>query len=174
MAANSEYFPSWGSFFQVADERGFWTRTFDSKILPTSSPRVVQSSISANSVKGTLRGLHSLRKANEEWKLVTCVTGEIWDVIVDVNPASAAFGSHSAMVLKGGSADWALIPPGYAHGFITLTDSATLAYSMTANYDPSAEVGFRFDDPTFGISWPIEPVIVSDKDRSLPFFSAAI
>lgn len=174
MAHNSECSPSWGSLFQLADERGFWTRTFDSEILPDVGLRVVQSSISTSRVKGTLRGLHSLRKTSAEWKIVTCVSGEVWDVIVNVDPLSGTFGSNVGAVLKGENADWVLVPPGFAHGFITLTDDVVLAYSMTANYDPSAEVGYRFNDPTFGITWPIEPVVISHKDSSLPFFTEAI
>lgn len=172
MGTRSERFPRWGSFFSVADERGSWTRTFDSKVLPNSETKIVQTSISINHVRGTLRGLHSLRKKSAEWKVVTCVSGEVWDVIVDVDPQSGTFGSYTGAMLKSESADWALIPPGFAHGFITLTDNAVLAYSMTAHYDPSAEVGYRFNDPTFGIVWPIEPVLVSHKDNSLPFFGA--
>lgn len=171
MMTSAENHPTWGSFFQIGDHRGTWTRTFDSEIFLGSGLKISQSSISINRQKGTLRGLHSLDKAAGEWKLVTCVSGEIWDVVVDLDPVSPGFGSYRAAKLTGKSADWVLIPPGFAHGFISLTNDAILSYSMTANYDSSAEIGYRFNDPTFGIIWPLEPVLVSDKDRALPIFA---
>ncbi len=168
MADSISNLPQWGKFFTLRDERGSWSRAYDAMEFQDSNFRVEQSSVSLTTRRGTLRGLHSLHEDAGEWKLVTCVAGSVWDVVVDVRQNSASFGNYQFAELEGSNADWVLIPPGFAHGFVALTDNVALAYSMSAAYEPALEIGFRYDDPYFSIPWPIEIEQVSEKDRSFP------
>ena len=127
-----------------------------------------EASISFTQDAQTLRGLHSLTPSAKEWKLVTCARGEVWDVAVNVNRDSPRFGSYQGFFLSGAVGDWVLIPPGYAHGFISLSKDVILGYTMSACYDPDQEIGYRYDDPFFNIGWPASPKLVSQKDLSFP------
>lgn len=104
-----------------------------------------------------------------EWKLVTCVRGELWDVAVNVRRESPDFGEHKSWRLRGDNADWVLIPPGWAHGFVTLSDNVILSYTMSAQFDLALEEGYRYDEPKFNIPWPVRPLLVSPKDLSFSF-----
>ena len=153
---------------RIADERGFFGRSycqneFDKYGLNTNA---VQANLSYNEKKGTLRGMHMQLAPFEETKLVRCTRGAIYDVIVDLRPESATFKSWIGAELTADNYTMLYVPEGFAHGFITLEDHSDVAYQVTQFYTPGAEQGYRYDDPSFDITWPIPPVIVSEKDRS--------
>jgi dTDP-4-dehydrorhamnose 3,5-epimerase len=154
------------------DERGFFARTFCSDEfaaagLPT---RFVQQNLSFSRDRGTLRGLHYQLAPAAEAKLVRCTRGALWDVGLDLRPGSASFGRWHGVELSEDNRLALLVPEGFAHGFVTLSDSCEIAYLVTAPYTPSLERGVRWDDPRFAIEWPLEPALVSDRDRNHPDF----
>lgn len=161
--------PTFGNFSNYRDDRGVWSRVFDSEIFREILPEVAQTSVSITDSALTLRGLHSMGPTAGEWKLVTCVKGRVWDVSVNVDRESPLFCNYEGRELNGATSDWVLIPPSYAHGFISLTDDATLCYVMTAPYDARLEIGFRYDEPMFNIAWPAQPRLISEKDLSFGF-----
>jgi dTDP-4-dehydrorhamnose 3,5-epimerase len=155
------------------DERGFFARTvcereFQAKGIET---RWVQCSISFNKRKGTLRGLHYQTVPFAEAKLVRCTMGSIFDVIVDLRPASPGFGQHVAVILSAQNRTALYIPKGLAHGFQTLEDASEVLYQMSEFYVPEAAVGVRWNDPAFGIDWPNRDPIMSDRDRRYEDFA---
>jgi dTDP-4-dehydrorhamnose 3,5-epimerase len=160
--------PEFGELFRFQDERGSWSRIFDQKLFPNLKNPIAQSSISITNSKGTLRGLHSLNQTAGEWKLVTVCQGTIWDVAADIRKESPTFGDCYSAELSGEMGSFVLIPPGWAHGFITLTDNVVMAYSMTAEYNQALEIGARWDSASLNIQWPMQPKIVSEKDSRLP------
>ncbi|MBY0338970.1 MAG: dTDP-4-dehydrorhamnose 3,5-epimerase [Acetobacteraceae bacterium] len=147
--------------------RAFCEAEFAAAGLPTRFP---QCNLSVNAQRGTVRGMHLQADPWPEGKLVRCVAGAVFDVAVDLRPGSPTRGRWHGVELtaEGGDAFW--IPPGFAHGFQALSDGATLFYMMTESYRPGAERGVRFDDPAFGIAWPLPPAHVAEKDRSWPDF----
>ncbi|MBM4386812.1 MAG: dTDP-4-dehydrorhamnose 3,5-epimerase [Deltaproteobacteria bacterium] len=156
------------------DERGFFARTFCRKEFEERGlvTDFVQSSISFNKKKGTLRGMHFQAPPHDEVKLARCTRGSVYDVIVDLRPASPTFKHWTALEL---SADnrWSLyIPKGFAHGFLTFEDNSELLYMISEPYHPESARGVRWDDPAFGIAWPFEPAIISNIDKSYPEFLA--
>ncbi len=157
----------------VQDERGFFSRTFCTNELAALGleTNFVQHSMSFSAAKGTLRGMHFQAAPHGEVKIVECVRGAIWDVIVDVRPQSTGFGRWTSVELNAENRRQLYIPKGFAHGFITLTDAVEVRYLMSAFHEPSAARGFRYDDPGFAIVWPAPAIIVSDKDRRWPRFS---
>ena len=130
------------------------------------SPVVAQCNVSWNSRKGTLRGMHFQAKPHEEAKLVRCTRGAIWDVIVDLREDSATrYASHGVRL----DADNRLalyVPEGFAHGFQTLEDDCEVLYQMSEAYWPGLGRGVRWDDPKFGIAWPLPDPVLSDRDRA--------
>jgi dTDP-4-dehydrorhamnose 3,5-epimerase len=157
------------------DERGFFARTWDSDefVAHGLSGRVVQASVSYNERKGTLRGLHYQVAPHQEAKLVRCTSGAIFDVAVDVRPGSATLGRWVGIELSAENHLALYVPEGCAHGFLTLTDHAEIAYQMSEFYAPDAARGVRFDDPAFGIAWPGSIDIVNERDRTYPDFAVA-
>ena len=156
----------------LPDERGFFARTwcvreFGSFGLET---RLVQCNISYNRRKGTLRGMHYQVPPFEEDKLVRCVRGAVHDVIIDLRRNSETFGKHIGVTLSAENRSMLHIPKGFAHGFLTLEDDTEVHYQMSEFYAPECAKGFRWDDPAFGIDWPGEVRIISEKDRSYPDF----
>lgn len=125
-------------------------------------------SFSNNIRRGVLRGMHYLNFSAGETKTVACVEGEIFDVIIDARPSSPTYLDHMAVILGGGRAASLTLPPGLAHGFITLTQEASIVYLMSIPYASSEERGFRYDDPVLGIDWPLVPTTVSKKDKCWP------
>jgi dTDP-4-dehydrorhamnose 3,5-epimerase len=107
-----------------------------------------------------------------ETKLVRCTRGSIFDVIVDVRLESATFRQWIGVELTGGNYRMLYVPEGFAHSYITLEDDSEVLYNVTQVYTPGAEKGFRWNDPAFGIAWPIEPVVISPKDQSYPLVDA--
>lgn len=157
------------------DERGFFARAFCVREFGEHGleTRVVQCNLSHNRQRGTLRGMHFQAPPMQEAKLVRCVRGSLHDVIVDLRPESRAFGRHAAVELTEENRKALYVPPGFAHGFQTLEDETEIFYQMSEFYSPEHARGYRYDDPAFGISWPIEPPILKDRDREWPDFDPA-
>lgn len=131
----------------------------------------VQTSVSHNAVAGTLRGLHFQAPPHEEDKLVTCVRGSLFDVLLDLRRDSPTFRSWFGVELSAGNGRSVFVPAGLAHGFQTLRDETTVLYNISAYYRPEAARGVRWDDPAFGIEWPpAETRVISERDRSFPDF----
>ncbi len=121
-------------------------------------------------MRGTLRGLHYQVAPYEEAKLVRCTRGAIFDVIVDVRPTSQTHKSWFGVELTAENCWMLYVPEGFAHGYITLEPDTEVLYEVSQFYTPGAERGLRYDDPSIGIDWPTEVLVVSDKDRSWPDF----
>jgi len=155
-----------------ADERGFFARTFCASELAKSgiAMTVAQCNFSYNARRGTLRGMHYQRPALGESKIVRVVRGAIYDVVLDMRPSSPTYLRWDARELGAENMRSMYLPDGCAHGFITLTDDAELLYLMGAPYEPHAAAGVRWDDPAFGIKWPIPVVAISERDRTYPDF----
>jgi dTDP-4-dehydrorhamnose 3,5-epimerase len=154
----------------IADERGFFARTWCREEFADHglNPELAQANISFNHHKGTLRGLHYQAAPHEEAKLVRCTRGAIWDLALDLRPGSPTYRAWFGAELSDANRAMLYVPEGCAHGFLTLTDEAEVAYQMSAPYAPQAARGVRFDDPAFGISWPGEVVVVNERDRGYP------
>jgi len=151
-----------------SDERGFFARSwcareFAEAGLPSA---LVQCSVSWNPRKHTLRGMHWQVAPNEEAKLVRCTRGAILDVIVDLRRGTPAYLRHVAVELDQDNRRALLIPPGVAHGFLTLADATEVFYQMSEFHAPDAARGARWDDPAFGIRWPARPAVMSERDRT--------
>ena len=131
---------------------------------------VVQSNLSRSIRRGTLRGLHYQCEPAPEPKLVRCTAGRVFDVAVDLRPASPSFCRWTSIELDAEAYNGFYIPAGCAHGFLTLSDHSEVTYLMGAAYAPELARGVRWNDPAFAIDWPFEPVIMSDKDAAYPDF----
>lgn len=157
------------------DARGFFARTWCQREFAEHglSARLVQCNISFNARRGTLRGLHYQAEPFPEAKLVRCTQGALYDVIVDLRPASPTYKQWLTVELTADNRHQLYIPEGLAHGFQTLTDDVEVFYQMSEFYQPDAARGVRWDDPAFGIEWPsTELRIISAKDLSYPGWSA--
>jgi len=157
----------------VQDERGTFARTFDAVEFAARglSPDVAQCSASFNPRAGTLRGLHWQAGEHGECKLVRCTAGAVYDVIVDLRPASPSYLRWHALELSGEGRDAVYVPRGVAHGFQTLVDRSELLYMIDRPFEPAAARGVRWDDPAFGIDWPPAPaggLTMSERDRTWP------
>jgi len=159
----------------IADNRGFFTRVFSHPEAQACGfqPGVVQVNNSFNHKRGTLRGLHYQVPPAQESKIVRVIQGELWDVILDMRKDSPTFGQWQGVTLSATKRNMVLVPGGCAHGILTLTDNTEMLYLVSAQYAPEQERGLRWNDPRFAIDWPIEPVVLSDKDRNTPFFDPA-
>jgi dTDP-4-dehydrorhamnose 3,5-epimerase len=148
------------------DTRGNFFRIFDAAILQTRFA-LNQGSVASNPVEMTLRGLHYQEYPNAETKLVQCVTGQVFDVVVDIRKNSPTFGQHLSLLLGPQHLyQGVLIPKGFAHGYLTLEPNSTLLYFMDQPYVPSAAKGIIWNDPTLQIDWPSKPLIISDRDEN--------
>ena len=134
--------------------------------------RVAQCSTSYNARRGTLRGMHYQLPPYEEAKLVRCTAGTIYDVILDLRTGSATFGQWFGVELSAVNRLLLYVPEGFAHGFQTLTDHAEVSYQISEFYEPTAGRGVRWDDPRFGITWPVASPILSPRDASYPDFTS--
>lgn len=147
------------------DERGFFARAFCEEEMRAHGlePHIAQCNISWNEKRGTMRGLHYQAAPHEETKIVRCTRGAIWDVIVDLRSKR-----WMGIELNEDNRRMLYIPRGFAHGFITLTDGAEVFYWMGDAYVPGSARGVAWNDPAFGIRWPVEPVVISEEDRNHP------
>ena len=155
------------------DHRGFFLETFQVERYREAGITLpfVQDNHS-RSQRGVLRGLH-FQKTRPQGKLVSVSRGAVYDVAVDIDPASATYGQFVGVELNDDNHRQLWIPPGYAHGFCVLSEVADVVYRCSAYYDPATEAGFRFDDPEVGVEWPTDlDLTVSDRDRVAPSFAA--
>jgi dTDP-4-dehydrorhamnose 3,5-epimerase len=154
----------------VEDERGLFARTWD----PTEAaehgldPTVVQCSTSYNRRRGTLRGMHYQVAPYAEAKLVRCTAGAVFDVALDLRDGSSTYGRWHGVELTAANRRAYYLPQGIAHGFVSLTDDAEVFYQISAPFDAASARGVRWDDPAFGIEWPVPPVVMSERDRDCP------
>jgi len=151
------------------DERGFFEEAYKQSEFRANG--VTEPFVQINhsqSKKGVLRGLHYQEGEYAQGKLVSCITGEIFDVAVDIRPGSATFGKYFAIKLCSERHSMFYIPKGFAHGFFTLSHRAEVLYLTTAEYEHSAERGLMWNDPMIGIAWPSQNPILSEKDRKYP------
>ncbi len=155
-----------------ADARGFFARAFCRREFEARglNPDVAQCNISFNPRKGTLRGMHFQLPPHQEAKLVRCLRGAIHDVIVDLRPDSPTFKRWFGARLDDDNRAMLYVPGGFAHGYITLADNCEVFYQVSEFYHPESERGVRWNDPAFAIQWPLEPLLLSDKDRGYPDF----
>lgn len=150
------------------DERGFFTRYFGTdEISAAGRPTQAIHVNSSTSVEtGTLRGIHFQYPPYAETKVVSCASGAIWDVGIDLRPDSPTRLQWFGKKLTPTNGVGLLVPEGFGHAFITLEPNSTVVYVVSATYAPEYESGVRFDDPSLNIDWPIEPMVLSEKDRS--------
>ena len=149
------------------DERGMFSRTFDADVARRAGLdpcAFVQDSMS-RSIRGVVRGLH-VRVGRGEGKLVRCSAGAIFDVVIDLRPGSTTFGRWLSFELNGQNQRSIYIPPGCAHGFQALTDTADTAYRIDKAHNPSEDLTIAYDDPTLNIPWPADVTIMSNSDRA--------
>lgn len=158
----------------IEDERGFFARSFCKKEFEKwgLNPNIAQCNVSYNKKKGTLRGMHYQVAPHEETRMVSCTSGTIYDVIIDLRPDSPTYCKWMAVELNANDHKMFYIPEGFAHGFQTIEDNTTVFYQMTEFYHPKSAKGIRWNDSAFQINWPIikEDIIISEKDRSYTDF----
>ena len=155
---------------KLGDERGTFTRLFCAQSLADIiGPRqIMQINQSQTLRTGTVRGLHYQNPPHAEMKLIRCIRGRVWDVVVDLRAASPTFLRWHAQELDPRSATMLVIPEGCAHGFQAMEPDSELIYLHTAFYTPASEAGLRHDDPKLAIRWPLPPVELSPRDKSHP------
>lgn len=157
----------------IGDERGFFARLFCAEEADQQGieSKIMQVNNSYSAAKGTLRGMHYQLPPKEETKLVRCIQGAIFDVIVDLRPTSPTFCQWFGTTLSAENRRMMYVPKGFAHGFLTLSDHSEILYFVSETYAKELEKGVRWNDPAFGIDWPSPPQIISERDRSHPDFS---
>ncbi len=150
------------------DERGFFARTFCVNEFAEEGIdfNPVQRNLSYNKSKHTLRGMHYQGSPYEEAKLVSCVNGSIYDVIIDIREDSSTLNKWIGVELSASNRKMLFVPKGFAHGFLTLEDDTEVSYLMSDFYKPGVGKGIRWDDPFYNIEWPAEAEIISKKDRN--------
>lgn len=155
----------------VADDRGHFARWYCAEEFARHGlePLPAQGAVSRNRRRGTLRGLHFIEVHQGEAKLVRCIAGAIFDVAVDLRPGSPTFRRWVGTELTAENQRALYIPRGCAHGFVTLTDGADVAYQFSEPHRPGLEIGLRWNDPEVAVDWPLLPDIISERDRALPF-----
>lgn len=156
-----------------SDNRGFFARAFcaDEFNHQGLCSSFVQANISDNIAAATIRGMHFQTPPHDEVKLVRCVRGAIYDVIVDIRPESPTYLKWFAAHLSATNGLMMYVPKGFAHGYQTTTDNATTLYFVSDKYMHGAEAGLRYDDPALAIAWPLPASVVSEKDHSWPLLS---
>jgi dTDP-4-dehydrorhamnose 3,5-epimerase len=154
------------------DERGLFARTYCAEEFASRGlPNIFsQASTSFNTARGTLRGMHYQKAPSKEAKLVRCTQGVLYDVVLDLRVESTTFGRSVGIELSADSRRSVVIPHGCAHGFITLADATEVLYMMSEPHAPHLATGVRWNDPTFSISWPLHPAVISERDASYPDF----
>jgi dTDP-4-dehydrorhamnose 3,5-epimerase len=160
----------------LCDERGFFARTFCKKEFLNQGIdfNIVQCNTSYNKKKATLRGMHYQTTPHHEAKLVSCVKGVIYDVIVDLRPESPTFRQWFSVELTPDNHKMLYVPKDLAHGYQTLKDDTVVLYFVSEFYCPGSEKGVRWNDPAFHIIWPSKPEIISNKDSNWPDFKLPI
>jgi dTDP-4-dehydrorhamnose 3,5-epimerase len=154
----------------VADRRGFFARLYDEEELVALGidTRVAQSVIALNDSEATIRGLHYQQAPYGETKVVRCTAGVLFDVVADLRPASPTRHSWVSFELSASNRKTLIIPPGCAHGYLTLAPATEVAYLISVPYVKAAQRGVRWDDPVLAVSWPRPPLVLGDRDAALP------
>ena len=157
------------------DERGFFARAYCAEDFAARGlgPALRQCSVSYNARKGTLRGMHYQAAPHEEHKLVRCCAGAIFDVIVDLRAASPTYRRWFGLELSAGNHRSLFIPPGFAHGFVSLTDDTEVYYMISVAHAPEFSRGIRWNDPAVAIDWPVAPTVITARDASYPLLDAS-
>lgn len=157
----------------ISDERGFFARTWCAREFEARGlvSHLVQCNSSFNHKRGTLRGMHFQRHPFAETKIVRCVRGAIFDVVIDLRPDSPTFRHWAAWELTAENRHALYIPEGCAHGFQTLDDDTEVQYQMTVLHHAQAALGVRWNDPAFNIAWPIPISVISPRDQFFPDFN---
>jgi dTDP-4-dehydrorhamnose 3,5-epimerase len=154
------------------DERGFFSEVYRADALSDAGvdAHFVQDNHVFSSQRGVLRGLHFQLSPSEQGKLVRCTRGSILDVAVDIRAGSPTFGEHVSLELSGANWRQIWVPPGFAHGYVTLEPDCEVAYKVTNYYDPTTDRGLAWDDPALGIDWrlPANELTISAKDQQNP------
>jgi dTDP-4-dehydrorhamnose 3,5-epimerase len=155
------------------DERGWFARAFCTKEFQAHglNHQIVQANNSFSAVPGTLRGMHYQLAPKAEDKIFRCIRGAIFDAIIDLRPESPTYLKSFSIELNAENRLALYIPKGFAHGFMTLMENTEVFYFVTEFYSPEHERGIRYNDPKFGLRWPMEPAVISDKDRNLKDFN---
>ena len=158
---------------RLEDNRGFFARAWCRKEFMAHglTGALVQSNISFNKRTGTLRGMHFQTAPYEEAKLVRCTMGAVYDVIIDLRPDSSTFLRWIAAELTAENRKMLYVPENFAHGYQTLANNTEVFYQVSQFYSPGSEQGLRYNDPTFGIKWPMDVQVISHKDRSWPDYT---
>jgi len=153
---------------KMVDERGFFARSWCQKEFEAHGivATIVQANMSFNHKQGTLRGMHYQVAPYRETKLVRCTRGAIYDVIVDLRTDSPTYLQWIGAELTADNRRMLFVPIGFAHGFQTLSDASEVFYQVSEFYTPGAERGARYNDPTFGITWPLAVTVISEKDAN--------
>jgi dTDP-4-dehydrorhamnose 3,5-epimerase len=154
------------------DNRGFFARIFCVNEFEKRGieSKVVQTNISRTLKKGTMRGMHYQKSPHEETKLIRCTRGSVYDVIIDIRPNSPSYKQWFGTELSAENHTMLFVPRGFVHGFITLEDDCEMIYEVSEFYTPGSEGGIRYNDPVFGIKWPVEIADISAKDASYSDF----
>lgn len=156
----------------LVDARGAFRRHFCQQEFRQQGleSHILQTNISENFRKHTLRGFHYQVRPFEEAKTLSCMRGSIYNIVVDLRPSSSTFLQWAPFELKAGDNLSLYVPAGCANAYLTLEDSTAILYYMSEAYTAGAYRGFRYNDPLFGFRWPAEPAVISDKDRNYPDF----
>ncbi|MCX7377625.1 MAG: dTDP-4-dehydrorhamnose 3,5-epimerase [Alphaproteobacteria bacterium] len=161
---------------RFSDSRGFFAETWNRAAFARAGIDVdfVQDNHSYSAQRGVVRGLHCQIAPNVQGKLVRCLKGAIWDVVVDIRRGSPTYGQHAAAVLSAENFTQLWVPGGFLHGFCTLMPDTEVAYKVNAPYDRDAERGVIWNDPDLALPWPVgaDEVKLSDKDAALPRLAA--
>ncbi|MFO7904139.1 MAG: dTDP-4-dehydrorhamnose 3,5-epimerase [Pirellulaceae bacterium] len=159
---------------RIQDQRGFFARAWCQREFEEHGleSRLVQCNLSQNHTAGTLRGMHYQVAPHKETKLVRCVKGRIFDVIVDLRPESSTRLQWFGVELSAANHRMLYVPERFAHGYQTLEPDTEVFYQVSEFYSPGSEQGLRWDDGAIGIDWPLAPSIISEKDRNYPDFGA--
>ncbi len=157
------------------DERGFFARSYCRQEFEAHGldPCVAQCNVSYNRQRGTLRGMHYQAAPYGEAKLIRCLRGALYDVVIDIRRESPTLGRWLGIELRaeaGQPSSMVYVPEGCAHGFLTLEDDTEILYQMSAVHVPTAARGFRWDDSAFGVDWPAPVRVISNRDRTYPDF----
>jgi dTDP-4-dehydrorhamnose 3,5-epimerase len=158
------------------DHRGFFARTWDKKEFEEHNlnSNLVQCNVSFSKKCGTLRGMHYQKKPFEESKVIRCIKGKIFDVIIDLRASSSTFKKWVGVELTEKNYKMLYVPEGFAHGFQTLEDNSEIIYQVSEFYTPNSELGIHWNDPAFNITWPIEEKITTEKDNSWKSFDLGV
>ncbi|MDD7674880.1 MAG: dTDP-4-dehydrorhamnose 3,5-epimerase [Oscillospiraceae bacterium] len=158
------------------DHRGFFMESWSERAFAEAGLNYtfVQDNHSSSTVKGTLRGIHFQRGDKAQAKLVRCVRGRVLDVAVDLRPGSPTYKKWVAVELSEENKRMVMIPRGFGHGFVTLTDNVEFLYKADNPYAPESEGGIRWNDPELNIDWGLQNPVLSDKDKVNPFLKDAV